>query len=178
MEKSGTDFSMKNIEVKYQIPSLQEIHSFLSGHPDVRYEWKKEQTDIYFRIPTGRLKLRLQEGSGHELIFYQRPDRDEPRGSEYFIYSNTDMIKLKQLLEKALGILIMVHKTRTLFLFQNVRIHLDSVRDAGSFVEFESVISDSVNEEIAKKNLNAILKLLSGFRLTAVSGSYADLLRK
>ncbi|MBN2366080.1 MAG: CYTH domain-containing protein [Calditrichaeota bacterium] len=169
---------MKNIEIKYQVPSLQDIYSFASGHPDIRYEWKKEQTDIYYKVPEGQLKLRLQSDSDHELIFYRRQSSLKPRESEYYIYSCPDMTKLKHLLDKAFGSLAQVHKTRTLFMFRNIRIHLDVVEGAGEFIEFESVVDHLTDEEAAQKNLNELLGQFHSFSLKPVPVSYAQLLDK
>ena len=44
-------------------------------------------------------------------------------------------------LEAALGVTCVVEKERRLFLFENVRIHLDDVAHLGCFVELESVLA-------------------------------------
>ena len=79
MEQSKTDSSMKNIEIKFQIPSHREILSYLNQHHDIDFLWSKEQTDIYFQIPRGRLKLRIQTDSDTQLIYYQRSNSPEAR---------------------------------------------------------------------------------------------------
>ena len=166
---------MKNFEIKYQISSWADIHTFLSNHHDFSYQWSAEQNDIYFRVPRGRLKLRLQIDTSPELIFYQRPDSKECRESVYDIYfpSNADL--LKQILEKTLGVKSVIHKKRSLFMFRNVRIHLDQVTELGNFMEFESVIDDKTDEETARRNLQDLMSVFSSFDLVPVEKSYTDL---
>jgi predicted adenylyl cyclase CyaB len=166
---------MKNIEIKYQISSLEQISSFLSGRPDILNLWTREQTDIYFQANTGRLKLRLQGDSDAQLIFYQRPDDATPRESEYFIHNTVDGENLKAILEKSLGVKAIVKKIRSLYMFRNVRIHLDNVHDIGHFLEFESVIDYTTSQTSAQKNLQELLSLFTQFDLTPVTKSYADL---
>uniref|UniRef100_A0A8D0FYD3 CYTH domain-containing protein n=1 Tax=Sphenodon punctatus TaxID=8508 RepID=A0A8D0FYD3_SPHPU len=48
------------------------------------------QTDTFFPVPHGRLKLRdFQDGRG-QLIFYERPDSKGPKLSSYSISSTDD----------------------------------------------------------------------------------------
>ncbi len=169
---------MKNIEIKFHTPSLSKIHSFLQHHPFISFQWEKEQTDIYFQVNRGRLKLRLQNNSEAELIFYQRDDDENARLSKYFIYYPGQTNLLKDLLENALGIRSVVKKKRTLYQFKNVRIHLDEVENLGSFLECEAVVDDMTDEETSRKNLNELLTHLSSFSLTPVAQSYVDLVQK
>lgn len=169
---------MKNIEIKFHTPSLSEIHSFLQYHPSISFQWEKEQTDIYFRVNRGRLKLRFQNNSEAELIFYQRDDDENARLSQYLIYYPGQTNLLKDLLENALGIRSVVKKKRTLYQFKNVRIHLDEVENLGSFLECEAVVDDITDEETSRKNLHELLTYFSSFSLTPVAQSYVDLLQK
>jgi adenylate cyclase class IV len=41
-----------------------------------------KQTDTYFNVPRGRLKLR-ESGGPAELIYYQRSDQTGPKRSDY-----------------------------------------------------------------------------------------------
>lgn len=166
---------MKNIEIKYQISSAEQISSFLSNRPEILHLWTREQTDIYFQTSNGRLKLRLQDDSNAQLIFYQRPDDATPRESEYFIHNIADDDNLKAILEKSLGVKTIVRKIRALYMFHNVRIHLDDVKDLGYFLEFESVIDYTTSQARAQKNLQDLLSMFSQFDLTPVKKGYADL---
>ena len=47
--------------------------------------------------------------------------------------------ELKEALAGVLGIKVVVSKSRRLFIFKGVRIHLDCVEDLGDFIEFEGV---------------------------------------
>ena len=49
-----------------------------------------EQTDTYFRVPHGRLKLREIRGQESELIWYERADRAEARSSRFRIVPVAD----------------------------------------------------------------------------------------
>jgi adenylate cyclase, class 2 len=178
MERSKTNFSMKNIEIKFKIPSHQDVLSYLNQHHDIDFLWSKEQTDIYFQIPNGRLKLRIQTDSDAQLIYYQRSNSPEARLSEYKIFTTADADSLKLILEQALEVKTTVRKKRHLYRFRNVRIHIDEVYDLGNFIEFESVLNGTTNEETGRKNLQNLLKDLSSFPLTPVAESYADLIYK
>ncbi len=168
---------MKNIEIKYQISSPEQISAFLSKRPDILYLWTREQTDIYFEVMTGRLKLRLQSDSDAQLIFYQRPDTGEHRESEYYIHTTSDGNNLRKVLEKSLVVKMIVRKKRSLYMFRNVRIHLDNVTDTGHFMEFESVVDHAISQANARQNLQDLLPLFSQFVLTPVTESYAELVK-
>ncbi len=101
---------MKNIEIKFHISSLSEIHSFLQSRPDIHFQWKKEQIDFYFPVNRGRLKLRLQTDSQAQLIYYQRDDDETARMSEYLIYCSENSESLQNLLKNALGMRCVVRK--------------------------------------------------------------------
>jgi homotetrameric cytidine deaminase len=97
------------------------------------------QRDTYFRTRAGRLKLREEEPGGAVLIQYDRPDEAEARESRYRLTRVEDPDDLRASLDAALGTLVVVDKERHLFLWDGVRIHLDTVEGLGSFVELEGV---------------------------------------
>lgn len=98
-----------------------------------------EQTDTYFRVPSGRLKRRECRGEPTEWIFYDRRDEARPRLSCFTIYS--DAMARERFGVAPLPELVVVRKTRDLYLFENVRIHLDEVEGLGQFLEFEALVS-------------------------------------
>jgi homotetrameric cytidine deaminase len=95
------------------------------------------QRDTYFRTRSGRLKLREEQPGGAVLIQYERPDAAEARESRYRLTRVEDPDDLRESLDAALGTLVVVDKQRHLFLWDGVRIHLDTVDGLGSFVELE-----------------------------------------
>jgi homotetrameric cytidine deaminase len=97
------------------------------------------QRDTYFRVRSGRLKLREEEPGGATLIQYDRPDAAAARESRYRLTPVDDPAALKASLDAALGTLVIVDKERHLLLWDGVRIHLDTVNGLGSFVELEGV---------------------------------------
>lgn len=170
---------MKNIEIKVSIRSLESVHKFLINLPEIQEVWLREQTDTYFNVPNGRLKLRMESGADSQLIYYNRSDLPQARESNYRIYYANNSENLKGLLQDALGIKVVVKKQRRLLKFRNVRIHLDSVSGLGKYLELESVVDSKTDEQAAEKNLRELHNiLLSCFKLTPVSQSYSDLLIK
>ncbi len=81
---------------------------------------------------------------------------------------------LRRSLDEALGTLVVVDKERRLLLWQGVRIHLDTVRGLGSFLELEGVApedSDLSGEHDRVAQLSEALGL-DGSRILA--DSYSD----
>jgi homotetrameric cytidine deaminase len=100
------------------------------------------QRDTYFRVPSGRLKLREEEPGGATLVQYDRVDAAEARESRYRLVPIADPVGTRAALDAALGTLAVVEKARHLFLWEGVRIHLDDVTGLGSFIELEGVAED------------------------------------
>jgi predicted adenylyl cyclase CyaB len=167
---------MQNIEIKYKIFAPDNFRERIRSLPEVQFRYRQRQNDIYFKTPGGRLKIRLQENSPPCLIEYHRPDETQPRISDYTLTPLEDYQKTSRYLEAELGILAEVEKWRELYLYRNVRIHLDEVKELGWFVEFESVISENYDEKDAAKNLETVLFFLDNDLGEAQSTGYLDLL--
>lgn len=97
------------------------------------------QRDTYFNVSRGGLKLRAETPGTPHLIQFERPDQPEQRTSSYRIVPVDNEDIARAALEAALGIRGEVEKRRRLFLWRQVRIHLDEVTGLGSFIEFEAV---------------------------------------
>lgn len=97
------------------------------------------QRDTYFDVSAGRLKLREQQPGRAHLIQFERADEPRQRESRYRIIETDDPQRLLAALAAALGVLVVVTKHRRLFLWQDVRIHLDDVERLGAFIEMEAV---------------------------------------
>jgi homotetrameric cytidine deaminase len=135
------------------------------------------QRDTYFERARGRLKLREQDGgreAGARLIAYVRPDDEAARTSAYRLAEVADPAALREALDAALGTLVVVEKRRRLLLYENVRIHLDEVRDLGSFVELEGVADPDSD---LRREHDLVARLRDELALgDPVAGSYSDLL--
>jgi predicted adenylyl cyclase CyaB len=105
------------------------------------------QRDTYFAVPRGRLKLREEPGAA-TLIAYERPDLAGNKESRYRLVEVPDPVELRAALESAIGITVVVSKSRRLFIHENVRIHLDRVEGLGDFIEFEAVAA--TNEDTSR----------------------------
>jgi len=133
-----------------------------------------QQTDTYFAVPNGRLKLRECDPGEGCLVFYHRADVAAARASDYHIEPAGE--SMGQLLKHALGVLGVVRKTRALWLWKNVRIHLDRVEDLGEFIEFEAVLSARYDDA---DGIEKLAYLRDSFEIRdgdLETGSYLDLL--
>ncbi len=137
------------------------------------------QRDTYFGTRFGRLKLREDlRAATAELIFYERPDVGSTRLSRYRRAPVAEPDDLRELLGAALGVRGVVEKERRLFLFENVRIHLDQVAGLGTFVELEAVLAsdDGTPTSAEQEALAQVGEALGIDQLEPVAGSYLDLL--
>jgi predicted adenylyl cyclase CyaB len=112
-----------------------------------------------------------------ELIGYFRLDQPTAKWSDYQLVPIQNPAELKSVLSRTLGVLGVVKKQRTVFLFQNARIHLDKVENLGSFLEFEVVVSDEKTEADATRLLNFLIESFHIQPENLVSEAYVDLLK-
>jgi adenylate cyclase class 2 len=135
------------------------------------------QRDTYFEAARGRLKLREEPDATAHLIAYERPDSLGHKESRYRLIEVGEPAELREALAAVLGIAVVVTKARRLFIFEGVRIHLDSVDGLGDFIEFEGVAADG-EDPGSFANLLADLRRSFGIRDDdLLRESYSDLLR-
>jgi predicted adenylyl cyclase CyaB len=165
----------RNIELKARISDVAGLRSTVASLAPRPGE-VLVQTDTFFGVPRGRLKLReLSDGSG-ELIFYERPDHVGPKESSYLRHACPEPRALAAVLGHALGVRGIVEKRREVFMIGRTRVHLDEVRGLGSFVEIEVVLDGG---EAAASGARVARALLSAFGIpeaALVARAYIDLL--
>lgn len=125
-----------NIEIKAKCFHPEKVEAFLLSN-NARFVGLDHQKDTYFNVPSGRLKLR-QGNIEQTLIFYNRPNQEGPKQSDFYLSKMTDGDATEKLLEKALGVKVVVDKYRKIFYIDNVKFHIDEVPGLGSFVEIEA----------------------------------------
>src|SRR5580765_2322740 len=128
--------SFINVEIKARTNNSSAIRNYLLNN-GAEFKGLDEQTDTYFNIDNGRLKLR-QGKIENNLIYYNRPDQAGPKQSDFDLLKVKDGDSLRDLLEKAIGIKVVVRKKREIYNIQNVKFHLDFLDDLGEFVEIEA----------------------------------------
>lgn len=134
------------------------------------------QRDTYFRAAHGRLKLREEEGAAAHLIAYVRPDSTAARESAYRLVEVSRPDELREALAATLGVEAVVSKHRHLFLWDNVRIHLDEVEGLGSFVEIEAVAPIGSDLSREREQVDELCERLAIAEASLVAESYCDLL--
>jgi len=135
------------------------------------------QTDTYFEVPKGRLKLRQTEGDEKaQLIYYEREDEAKPKKSSVCIISLRDAEHFKTMLERALRIKATVEKTREIYQYEGTQIHLDNVNGLGTFIEFErKTPKDPGAIRKSRVTLAELMKTLSIEPKSLESMSYSEL---
>ncbi len=164
---------MRNIELKARLRDRAHADSVCASL-GAAFQGDLHQTDTYFRVAKGRLKLRENEPGGAELIFYLRPDSTDTRASDYQVTPVDATLKVS--LAGALGVLRIVRKTRSLWLWENVRIHLDAVDGLGDFLEFEAVLGEGHDDASGHRQLAGLREAFAISDADLVSQSYSDLL--
>ena len=165
---------MRNIELKARIADADAARKRAEAIATERLGIQR-QVDTYFHCRNGRLKLREIEGQVAQLIWYARPDAQGPKPSDYQIVAVSDAARLKVALTAALGTRAVVEKRREIFLWHNVRIHLDEVAGQGAFLEFEAVLQPPLDDTAGKAQLEQLARHFGIATADLVSGSYADI---
>jgi len=163
-----------NIEIKARCNNQETVRNILkTGNAD--FKGLDRQIDTYFVVNSGRLKLR--EGSiENALIHYNREDKYDAKESDVILYQNSKNSLLKELLTRALGLLITVDKEREIYFIGNVKFHLDKVKGLGEFVEIEAIGNGNTDKENLMSQCKFYLNLFGISKEDLVPVSYSDLL--
>jgi predicted adenylyl cyclase CyaB len=166
-----------NVEIKARCSDPARARTRLLGL-GARFVGPDDQTDTYFQVSNGRLKLR--EGQiENNLIFYARPDQDGPKRSDVILHPTRPGTELKAILNAALGTLVVVEKRREIYFLDNVKVHLDTVTGLGSFVEIEATDLDgSLGPAYLEDQCRRLMADLAIAESDLVAASYSDLLMR
>lgn len=169
--------NQQNIEIKVRLRDADHlriegnIRSLVPGVIDPTTD-----VDTYFRVPHGRLKLRVSnDDRAGTLIYYERPNEATSRLSLYRLVSIPDARALRDTLAEAVGVLVTVNKRRSVFIYGQTRIHLDNVENLGYFIELETVLGTQ-SDEAALAEHRYVFNTLGLDACEAVPQSYSDLL--
>jgi len=90
-----------------------------------------------------------------------------------------DTDSVKSLFEQLLGIEIVIKKQRKIYLYENVRIHLDEIEGLGTFIEFEAVFDDKDNLDVEKQKekVDYLMQKLDVKKEMLIAVSYENLLK-
>jgi adenylate cyclase class 2 len=164
-----------NVEIKAKTTDPEFIRGFLKNN-EAEFRGTDLQTDTYFNVPTGRLKLR--EGNiENNLIYYERPNIQGTKESNFQLVQVADAKVLKEVLARSLGIKVVVKKKREIYFIKNVKFHIDEVDGLGNFAEIEaSDLYDNISKEELQRQCDFYLSELRIRAEDLISVSYSDLL--
>lgn len=165
----------RNLELKARCADLAAVRSIVRQLCGSGAQLEL-QTDTYFQVPNGRLKLREIQGQPAVLIAYQRRNQSELRASDYHLVPVSEPALMKTALTGALGLRGVVTKRREIYFWYNVRIHLDEVQNLGTYIEFEAVLGPAEGDAVSRQRLDELVKMLRLQASQFVGGSYSDLL--
>jgi len=166
----------RNVEIKARVRDLpavrRAVEAVADGPPALLI-----QSDTFFAVPRGRLKLRAFTDGTAELISYLRHDVAGPRESRFAKVAVNDHDALTGVLGAALGVTGVVRKRRDLYRRGPTRIHLDEVDDLGSFLELEVELSDGQSAAEGERIARELMARLGIADENLVATAYVDLLR-
>jgi adenylate cyclase class IV len=163
-----------NLELKIEVRNHESIIPLIIENGGNK-EKLLNQKDIYFVFEKGLLKLRNVNGK-YQLIKYNRNELEGDRWSEYsLLFLEGDNVE--KYLTDLFEIETIVEKERVLFMYKNTRIHLDSVKNLGCFLELETVVNDICQEEAVIEFAETV-KFLKLDLTEQIKCSYRDLMLK
>lgn len=163
------------IEIKAKPSNSDQIRQILLENK-ADFKGKDHQIDTYFKVANGRLKLREGNIENH-LIHYHRNNQAGPKLSSVTLFKSDPTSNLKKILVDSIGILTIVDKQREIYFIDNVKFHIDTVKDLGNFVEIEAIGSGSETPESELlKQCQHYMNLLGIKDSDLIAVSYSDLL--
>ncbi len=164
-----------NIEIKAKSENHDKIREILKSK-GADFKGTDHQIDTYFNVKKGRLKLR--EGNiESNLIHYERENKEGPKQSNIILFKADAPSSLKEILAKSLGTLVVVDKHREIYFIDNVKFHLDNVKNLGTFVEIEAIDKEgSIGKDKLLEQCQTFMNLFNLSQNDLISVSYSDLL--
>jgi adenylate cyclase class 2 len=164
-----------NVEIKAKCEDPEFVRNYLNDN-SAEFRGIDEQTDTYFQVTKGRLKLR--EGKiENNLIYYERGDQAGPKSSHFNLVKIEDAAGLKDVLTRSIGIKVVVRKKREIYYIKNVKFHIDDVPELGSFIEIEAgnILADLTAAEL-RAQCDFYMAALRIRDSDLIEVSYSDLL--
>lgn len=162
-----------NLELKIKLSSHKKIIANLKKIK-AGYAGLLKQKDTYYVVKKGLLKLRSVNGK-FEMIKYLRDEKGKKRWSDYEVI-RMEGKNPEKYFSDLFKIDLIVEKKRMLYLYKGTRVHLDTVKNLGLFLELETVVDKGLKD--AEKRFNEIVKLL-GLDLTKqIKASYKNLIEE
>lgn len=164
-----------NIEFKARSTDIIAAENILLQY-DPEYIGEDHQTDTYFNIASGRLKLR--EGNiENALIHYERENTAGSKSSQVLLYQHQPDENLKAVLTKAVGIKAVVDKKRKIYFIGNVKFHFDTVQNLGTFIEVEAIDKDgSIGKEKLQEQCDFYAAVFDIRKEDFMAISYSDMI--
>ena len=89
---------------------------------------------------------------------------------------NIEGKNVEKYLSEILTIEAVVEKVRKLYMYKDTRIHLDTVKNLGKYLELETVVTK--NKKQAEKEFAEVIDLLKLDMTKQIKSSYRNLLKK
>ena len=152
------------------------IHSWKIVERNVPYAGCLKQKDTYYLVGVSRLKVREETNQTH-VIYYKRANTEQSKDSRYFIVSVPKSVTgvVKTVFKSVFGSKKVVEKQRDLYVHENTRIHLDSVKNLGEFLELETVVGDERKYADYTKEHEDVINMLGLNLYPKIAMSYSDL---
>lgn len=167
----------QTVEIKARCRDLAHARGLIQGW-GAKLLGRETQTDIFYRVPKGRLKLRTSSAE-RLLIGYQRPDTAGPKHCVVDLYPVEHPQLLDAVLTARLGVRVIVRKDRERWLLGNVKFHLDRVEKLGEFIEIEILGKRGVDSvESLRTVCESYVEKLGIRQEDLVNNAYADLLEE
>jgi predicted adenylyl cyclase CyaB len=168
---------MKLIEIKARCSNPTKVRHLLLQQPNIQFIGIDAQVDTYFKIPSGRLKLR--EGNiENSLIYYDRENKKDAKKSDVTLYKPTEIASLKAVLVAALPTLIVVEKKREIYFIDHIKFHIDTLTALGSFLEIEVIdATDNMDISEMRQQCERYIELLDVQKEDLMENSYSDMLQ-
>jgi predicted adenylyl cyclase CyaB len=164
-----------NIEIKARAKDY-DTQKKLAASISENKPQKLAQEDVFFNVPSGRLKLRILGPDKGELIYYERPDTSAAKTCTYWVTPTGAPQALRETLTCALGVRGIVKKKRLAYLAGQMRIHLDEVERLGRYIELEYVMKPGEPAKNGEREVERFIRHLGIEKEDIVGSAYIDLI--
>ncbi len=163
---------MQNVEFKSELRD-PELARTVARRFGAKFVGEVTQIDTYYRVPDGRLKKRETSGEPTEYIFYHRLNRSRPKLSHFTIY--TEQEARARFGERPLPVWLTVRKKREIWMYKNVRLHMDHVEHLGVFFEAEALVMPSQHVGKCHELIQEVRERFGLALGEPVASSYSDM---